>query len=81
MKTIKREELHPDIEMIKEAEFVTMNPSEKFVEMVFKNIEIKYNDGTTKQILHYWGEQGGWHPSAFNLYTQEEKEKRLRKII
>lgn len=46
------------------AQFYKLNPSKKFIEKYYKYINIKFNDGTNKDILHYWGEQGGWHPSA-----------------
>jgi hypothetical protein len=64
-----------------EAEYAALNPTGSFIEKFYKNAEVKFNDGTTKNILHYWGEQGGWHPSGFNSNPDALNQEKFLKII
>ncbi len=45
-----------------------------FIQKFYKFKEVGFNDGTTKNILHFYGEQGGWHPSSYN-YNGTDYEK------
>jgi len=61
-----------------EAQYCALNPSREFIQKFYKFKEVGFNDGTTKNILHFYGEQGGWHPSSYNYNgTDHEKLKNI----
>jgi hypothetical protein len=48
------------------AKYAKLNPSGKFIEMFYRVVNIKFNDGTNKDVLEYKSECGCWTPSDYN---------------
>lgn len=64
------------------AEYAMLNPSGDFIQKFYKFEKVNFNDGTTKDILKYKGEQGGWHTSSYNATDFEKlKNNKFLKII
>ena len=63
----------------KTAEYGLLNPSGKFIQKFYKFGDVKFNDGTKNNILYYYGEQGGWHPSSYN--DNERNKLNMNKFI
>ena len=65
----------------KEATLACLNPNRTVIQKFYRWHEIKFNDNTTKTILQYWGEQGGWHNSGYNVKPNGLKYLKFLKII
>ena len=57
--------------LIKDAEYILINPTGEFIESYYKFKTVKFNDGTSKEILNYLGAQGLWIPSSRNNNTNK----------
>jgi len=56
----------------KDAQYASLNPTSEFIQKFYKIGNIKFNDGTNADFLMYWGEQGGWHNSSFNVTERKD---------
>lgn len=66
----------------KDAQYANLNPTGEFIQKFYKIGNVKFNDNTNKDVLMYWGEQGGWHNSSFNVTERKDLVKRkFLKII
>lgn len=48
------------------AKYAKLNPSGKFIEMFYRINNVKFNDGSNKDIFEYKSECGCWTPSNYN---------------
>jgi hypothetical protein len=55
----------------KEAQYACCGHVSGAITKFYKLATVNFNDGTSKEILYYWGEQGGWHPSGYNSDDSE----------
>jgi len=62
---VKRSEIKGDVP--KKAEFALLNNTNEFTIKFYMFESVKFNDGSIVQVLKYWGEQGGWHASSYNV--------------
>lgn len=51
----------------KDAQFAHCGHVSGSISKFYKWKTIEFNDTTSKEILHYWSEQGGWYPSEYNV--------------
>lgn len=61
--TIRRDEIEGDVPL--GAEYAMLSPKD-FIQKFYKFDNVKFNDGTIKKIIKFYGEQGGWHFSSYN---------------
>ena len=64
-----------------DAEFASLNPTEKFIEQFFKFKKIEFNDGTYRDILQFYTEQGSWHNSNYNINRKSLADRKFLKIV
>ena len=62
------------------AEYAMLSPRGGYINKFYKFIEVKSVDGI-KDVLHYWGEQGGWHPSHFNSEPHKLSAEIFLKVV
>jgi len=70
--TINRDDIEGNVQT--DAKYGMLNPSGKFIQKFYRIKNVKFNDETNKDVLQYWGEQGGWHNSSYN-YSDIDKLK------
>lgn len=75
---IKRSGINGNVPI--DAEYARLSPS-GFIMKFYKFIAVRFNDGSIKDVLNYWGEQGGWHPSHFNSEPHKLSAEIFLKIV
>lgn len=62
--TIKRTDIEGAVSPY--SKYAMLNPSGKFIQKFYRIVNVKFNDGTEKDILEHESERGIWMPSSYN---------------
>jgi len=77
--TINKLDIKGDVP--KDAQYCVLNPTNSFIQKFYKFEEVKFNDNTTSNIFKFWGEQGGWHNSSYNVNLPKLNDMNFLKVV